>query len=238
MGADGLAGDLNADGTPDLAVGTGPGDPAEVRVFSGATGSALLDFAPFGAEATGGVRVALAYVSDDQYSDVVVGTGPGPAATVRVFDGATGLQLPPPQGEYQPFGPSFAGGVWVAASNDPVVPTFLSFSPQVDPVVFGQTMAWRVGLAKATHLPTPTGKVTFYDATTNTKLGEVPPAAGADGNAYAGIATTVLSRNASGKLGLRWEYGGDANYYGNIATGFVTSGPTLWPVPRDCGCGG
>ncbi|MBX9628675.1 MAG: hypothetical protein K2X82_33065, partial [Gemmataceae bacterium] len=127
VGADALAGDVDADGVPDLAVGTGPGEAPGLRVFSGATGAVLWDLAPFAADATGGVRTALAYVDDDPYADVVAGTGPGPAATVRVFSGATGLQLPPPVGEYQPFGPGATGGVYVAASNDPPTATVTVF---------------------------------------------------------------------------------------------------------------
>jgi hypothetical protein len=124
LGADALAGDVDGDGVPDLAVGTGPGRPGEVRVFGGATGAVLRDLAPFGAFA-GGVRVGLAYVTDDGFADVVAGTGPGTAAAVRVFDGAGGAQLPGAAGEYAPFGAA-AGGVFVAADNDPLPEVTLS----------------------------------------------------------------------------------------------------------------
>jgi RHS repeat-associated protein len=236
VGADALAGDADADGTFDLAVGTGPGDPAQVRVFSGATGGTLLDFAPFGAEATGGVRVALAYVSDDPYADVVVGTGPGPTATVRVFDGATGLQLPAPQGEYQPFGPGFTGGVWVAASNDPP-PMNIPMAAQVTSLAPGQPIAVRVGYSKNPSLPTPTGTVDFYDYATNTKLGTATLQPGADGHAYTGIVTAALAVDANGFMRVRYRYNGDANYTAG-SEAFAEATLIPGPLPADCGCGG
>ncbi|AMV25184.1 FG-GAP repeat protein [Gemmata sp. SH-PL17] len=52
LGSDALAGDVDGDGVPDLAVGSGTG--SRVRVFSGATGATLLDLAPFGPGAPGG----------------------------------------------------------------------------------------------------------------------------------------------------------------------------------------
>jgi RHS repeat-associated protein len=119
VGADWKAGDVNGDGVADLVVGTGPGAPAEVKVYSGADGAVVLDFAPFGPRMTAGVSVATAYVDDDPYADVVVGTGPGVAAEVRVFSGKTGEQLAAAQGDYHPFGADALGGVSVAATNDP-----------------------------------------------------------------------------------------------------------------------
>ncbi|VTR94318.1 rhs repeat-associated core domain-containing protein : RHS repeat-associated core domain protein OS=Singulisphaera acidiphila (strain ATCC BAA-1392 / DSM 18658 / VKM B-2454 / MOB10) GN=Sinac_0291 PE=4 SV=1: RHS_repeat: RHS_repeat [Gemmata massiliana] len=118
VGSDGLAGDVDGDGVSDLAVGTGAGTTARVKVFSGATGGVLYDFQPFGPSFTGGARVALAFADNDDRADLVVGAGPGGAAQVKVFSGATGLQLDAPLGQYAPFGSS-ESGVFVAASNDP-----------------------------------------------------------------------------------------------------------------------
>jgi RHS repeat-associated protein len=234
VGADALAGDIDADGTPDLAVGTGPGDPPRVRAFSGATGGTLLDFAPFGPEAVGGVRVALGYVSDDPYADVVVGTGPGPVAAVRVFDGATGLQLPPPMGEYQPFGPAFAGGVWVAASNDPLVPE-IRLTATVGSATKGQTVGYRAGLIKPVNGPTPTGTVTFYDALTNVQLGPaVTLVADANGDAWAGVLTTELAVSTGSGMGVRAVYSGDANFQGGNSTQYNSLAGGL--LPEACLC--
>jgi hypothetical protein len=79
----------------------------------------LRDFSPFGVDMTAGVSVAAAYVDNDAFADVVVGSGPGAPTNVRVFSGATGDLLPAPLGEFAPFGASSAAGVFVAASNDP-----------------------------------------------------------------------------------------------------------------------
>ena len=116
------AGDVNGDAVPDLAVGTGAGVTARVKVFSGETGAVLYGFQPFGSGFTGGARVALAYADDDARADIVVGTGPGTAAQVKVFSGATGAQLAAPPGAYAPFGSSRAG-TFVGASNDPLAPS-------------------------------------------------------------------------------------------------------------------
>ena len=119
-----------------------------VRVLDGATGDELADLTPFGSGYAGGVRVALAYVDDDARADIVAGTGPGGPATVRVFSGATGAQLPPPLGEYTPFGTGTGstGGVFVAASNDPnvVVPVFDRYSLLEDTPNYGSGQTYLI----------------------------------------------------------------------------------------------
>jgi hypothetical protein len=61
----------------------------------------------------GGVRTAAADLTGDGVVDLVVGTGPGVASRVRVFDGVTQALL----FELEPFEASFLGGVFVAAGD-------------------------------------------------------------------------------------------------------------------------
>jgi hypothetical protein len=61
---------------------------------------------------TGGVRTAAGDFNGDGVADLVVGTGPGTEATVRVLDGVSQAQL----FTLQPF-PGFVGGVFVATGD-------------------------------------------------------------------------------------------------------------------------
>jgi RHS repeat-associated protein len=212
VGSDALAGDVNADGTPDLAVGTGPAYASRVRVFSGATGEVLHDFLPFGPGVRGGARTALAYVDDDPFADVVVGSGPGTSATVRVFNGVTGEQLAAPLGQYAPFGNS-QGGVFVAATNDPAPPTmayYFNGLTSTPTLVAGQVFAVHGTATGGTE--TPTGTITFelYDSSSNllgswvqTLTTTTPPQS----------ATTPFALAlAAGSYTMDAQYSGDSNY--------------------------
>jgi hypothetical protein len=106
-------GDANGDGVRDFAVGTGPGRRAAVKVLNGKTGVALASYAPFPASFTGGVSVALGDVNGDRRADLLVGTGPGVPAQVKVYDGRTHRLLE----TLSPFGPAYTGGVAVAAGD-------------------------------------------------------------------------------------------------------------------------
>jgi len=68
---------------------------------------------PLGSEFTGGVRVARADFNNDRTDDLLVGSGPGVAARVRVYDGKTRALI----STLQPFEESFTGGVFVAAGD-------------------------------------------------------------------------------------------------------------------------
>jgi len=92
-----------------LVVGMNTG--GSVKVFD-PTGSALT-ITPFAVGFSGGVRVASGDINGDGTADIIVGSGPGIVATVRVFDGATLL----PIRELEPFGGQFSGGVYVAAGD-------------------------------------------------------------------------------------------------------------------------
>ncbi len=91
------------------------------RVFGvGGAGGKVRTFNPdgtaLGAPATGlggGVRVAEADFTGDGVADLVVGSGPGSATSVRILDGATQREL----FNVAPFEGSFTGGVFVAAGD-------------------------------------------------------------------------------------------------------------------------
>ena len=62
---------------------------------------------------TGGVFVAAGDINGDGFKDIITAPGPGIVPLVRVFSGATGLQIR----EFGPYDPSFMGGVRVAAGD-------------------------------------------------------------------------------------------------------------------------
>jgi len=106
------AGDVDGDGLADLIAGSGPGRRGEVRVFSGRDGSLLRDIFVFDPAFSGGVRVAAGDVNGDGRADLVVGSGAGMAAEVRVLNADTGATLR----TLSPYG-GFPGGVFVAAGD-------------------------------------------------------------------------------------------------------------------------
>jgi hypothetical protein len=63
------------------------------------------------------VRVAAADFNLDGRAEIITAAGPGGGPHVRVFDAATGAQLPGPLGSFFAFDPSFHGGVFVAAGD-------------------------------------------------------------------------------------------------------------------------
>jgi hypothetical protein len=94
------------------AVGAGAGRTAEVQVYND-DGSLARTLQAFEPQFTGGVRVASADFTGDGVPDVIAGSGPGRAALVRVFNGATGAEAV----RVEPFEPAFTGGVYVAAGD-------------------------------------------------------------------------------------------------------------------------
>ena len=206
VGADGLAGDVTGDGIPDLAVGSGPGTAPLVHVYDGKTGELVRAIAPFTSAATGGVRVALAYVDDDDRADIVVGSGPGVTTAVQVYSGATGSQLADPQGAYTPFGDSTAGA-YVAASNDPPAVSLSTLANAGEPNTTGAflitlsaapgttiTVTYTVtGTATAgVDYQTLSGSQTFTAFQTGREVGVVV----IDDDIYEGTETVVLTLNA------------------------------------------
>ncbi|WP_145241648.1 FG-GAP repeat domain-containing protein [Urbifossiella limnaea] len=91
-----------------FAVGQGGG---EVAAISNPDGTPVLLATPF-PDFAGGVRTAAADFNRDGIPDLVVGTGPGTTARVRVLDGRDAREL----FAITPFG-DFTGGVYVAAGD-------------------------------------------------------------------------------------------------------------------------
>src|SRR5205807_213903 len=96
-----------------LAVGTGPGVPALVRVFDAATTAEVRSFLPYGAGFAGGVTVATGDVTGDGTADIITGAGAGAGPHVKAFDGATGAEVR----SFFAYSPGFSGGVRVAAGD-------------------------------------------------------------------------------------------------------------------------
>jgi fimbrial isopeptide formation D2 family protein len=105
-------GDINGDGVTDLVVGTGSG-VGQVRAFDGASLGMIADFTAYGSSmTTNGARVSVFDMNRDGRADIVAGSGGGKGAYVRVVD----LNKNGDADFFQPFDPSFLGGVWVSAA--------------------------------------------------------------------------------------------------------------------------
>lgn len=85
-------GDVNGDGVPDLAVASGVGRKAEVRLINSITKELLFTVNPFG-EFTRGCYVAMGDVNKDGAADIIVTPDEGGGPRVRVFNGKTFSQI-------------------------------------------------------------------------------------------------------------------------------------------------
>ncbi|QEL17266.1 FG-GAP-like repeat-containing protein [Limnoglobus roseus] len=83
------SGDFDKDGVKDVVVGTGPGVPTQVRIFSGETQKELFSISPFEAAFTGGVYVTVGDINGDGVPELVITPDEGGGPRARVFDGAT-----------------------------------------------------------------------------------------------------------------------------------------------------
>src|SRR5262249_37947085 len=70
-------GDINADGTPDILCGAGPGGGSDIKVFSGVDGHLLREFSPYNPLFTDGQYLASADINGDGFDDIVVGADAG-----------------------------------------------------------------------------------------------------------------------------------------------------------------
>jgi uncharacterized repeat protein (TIGR01451 family) len=130
-GVEVAAGDIDGDGRDDIVAARSRGT-GEVRVFASRDSAdpipdaPLLQFLPFGPRHVGGATVTVADLgtfaggtlvdatAPDGRLEIVVGSGPGTRATVRVFDVSAGAR---PVATIHPFAPRFRGGVHVAAGR-------------------------------------------------------------------------------------------------------------------------
>lgn len=107
------AGDVDGDGKADIVTGAGAGATPHVKVFSGTSGAELASFFAYASAFSGGVSVAASDLDEDGKADIVTGPGPGLGPHVKVFSGATGVEL----ASFLAYGAEFTGGVFVAGGD-------------------------------------------------------------------------------------------------------------------------
>lgn len=113
-GVEVAAGDLDGDGAAEIITGTGLGGGPQVRVFDGYGNEKFTPgFFAFDSKFRGGVTVAACDLNGDGSSEIVVGSGSGAAAHVRVFD-RSGY---PQAVDFRPFSNREQGGVAIACAN-------------------------------------------------------------------------------------------------------------------------
>ena len=108
-GASVAAAMIDGDDTPDVVVGSNPGQ-ATVGTYFGDTGGSLT-FTPFGSF-NGQVNVAVGDVLGDAKKEIIVAAGPGGGPHVLVTD-----ENGNPLASFYAYAPSFTGGVSVAAAD-------------------------------------------------------------------------------------------------------------------------
>lgn len=97
---------------------TGQGIGSRVEIRKAGNGELVRTFSAFNPGFTGGVRVAGGDVNGDGFEDVIVGTGTGGGARVRVFDGHhMTAGRPTVLYDFFAFGNSYRGGLSVAAGD-------------------------------------------------------------------------------------------------------------------------
>ncbi|MFM8273759.1 MAG: FG-GAP repeat domain-containing protein, partial [Gemmata sp.] len=113
-------GDMNADGTADIAVGTDLGNLPHVKVLNGRGQGELASFYAYAPGFLGGVRVGMGDLNGDGYADLVTGAGYGAGPHVAMFDGKSIAQGRGPRkaaGDFYVFAPSMTSGLNIAVGD-------------------------------------------------------------------------------------------------------------------------
>jgi hypothetical protein len=121
------AADVNHDGFADIITGPGAGGGPNVKVFDGQSiihGQKVLlaNFMAYAPTFSGGVTVAAADVSNNGFSDVITGAGPGGQPQVHVYSGLAMAQgtfnnVSSLITSFDAFAATFSGGVFVAGGD-------------------------------------------------------------------------------------------------------------------------
>ncbi len=156
-GAAVAAGDFNADGVDDLAVGAGAGAAPHVRIYgNGNPATQIGSFYAFSDKKfTGGVSLAAGHLNGDPVADLIVGAGKGGGSRVVSYSGSSIISNPNNpsiQNSYFAFG---TGGV-----NAPVQVQLIEsiVAPEAGPVS-------GVGANSLTGLFTPTNNAPLVNGT-------------------------------------------------------------------------
>jgi hypothetical protein len=106
-------GDIDGDGFDDIITGADAGGGPHVKVFSGATGAELRSFYAYDPAFTGGVRVAIGDVNNDNALDIITSAGPGGGPHICVFSGVDNSVIR----TFYAYSPNFAGGAYVTSGD-------------------------------------------------------------------------------------------------------------------------
>lgn len=139
-----------------VAVGSGPGDGPNVRVYTADGNKLLFNFIAYDPSFMGGVRVAVADVNMDGAPDIITAPGPGGGPHIKIFSGKDLSLL----GQFMAYDANFSGGVFVGVGNfdsDPALEIVTGAGPGGSPHV-------RIFDINGAQIAGPLGSFLAYDA--------------------------------------------------------------------------